>query len=326
MSEKSITHEDGTRIGLGLAAIGRPEYINVRQRIDHDKAESSYRRRALNLLNFAYSRDVRDFDTAASYGKGELFLKEWHKDNGYSDVRLSSKWGYTYKANWQIGYKGPHEVKEHSLNKLKEQWAFAKELLPGLETYQIHSATFESGVLENKDVINELSRIKKTNGIQIGISVSGANQNEVIEAAKNLEVGGESLFDSYQVTYNILDRSTHDVLRQLLNRGKKVIVKEAMANGRLIPGGNFQHYHMLFDKLLEFASKYSVGPDAVALRYVIDNLGPTVVLSGASSLGQLDSNLKSLNFHLSEQELLALNRFAIDAETYWSERKQLNWN
>ena len=144
-----------TRIGLGLAAIGRPEYINIREHADVDKAEKSYRLRAMDLLEFGYLRGIRDFDTAASYGKGEQFLKEWYQDTRYPDVRLSSKWGYTYKANWEIGYNGPHEVKEHSLSKLQEQWSGAKELLPGLKIYQIHSATFESGVLENKEVLDD---------------------------------------------------------------------------------------------------------------------------------------------------------------------------
>jgi hypothetical protein len=29
--------------------------------------------------------------------------------------------GYTYVANWELGFSGTHEVKEHSLDKLLEQ-------------------------------------------------------------------------------------------------------------------------------------------------------------------------------------------------------------
>jgi aryl-alcohol dehydrogenase-like predicted oxidoreductase len=36
------------------------------------------------------------------------------------------------------------------------------------------------------------------------------------------------------------------------------------------------------------AKKYQVGTDAVALRYVMDNLEPTYLLSGASSKEQLE--------------------------------------
>jgi hypothetical protein len=34
--------------------------------------------------------------------------------------------GYTYVANWELGFSGTHEVKEHSLDKLLEQWQISK--------------------------------------------------------------------------------------------------------------------------------------------------------------------------------------------------------
>lgn len=314
------------RIGLGLAAVGRPEYINLRQEADPEKSFQAYRDKALNLLDHAYLRGVRDFDTAASYGNGEHFLKDWFDRHRHGDVRLSSKWGYTYKANWELGFKGAHEIKEHSLRKLHEQWAFAKGLLPGLKIYQIHSATFESGVLENRKVQEELRRIKKFAGIQIGASVSGANQKDVILAASKVRVGGEPLFDSIQVTYNILDTSTHAVVRQLIEEGKTIIIKEALANGRLLRSLKYSHYEPLYRLMDEMASLRGVGSDAIALRFVMDNLEPSVVLSGASTPGQLDQNLKALTFQLSDEEIRSLRKYSIEADTYWSERKRLPWN
>lgn len=280
----------------------------------------------MSLLDFAYDKGVRDFDTAASYGKGEQFLKEWYQDKHYSDVRLSSKWGYTYKANWEIGYQGSHEVKEHSIEKLREQWSNAKDLLPGLKTYQIHSATFESGVLENRQVLEELNQIKSKTGIQIGVSVSGANQKAIVDAAANVQVDGRDLFDSFQVTYNILDASTHDVLSALLANKKTVIVKEALANGRLIQNQKFPHYNAMYLELEKLASKYSVGADAIALRFVMDSLQPTLVLSGAATKDQLQANLKAQGIQLSPKEILSLKAFHIEADSYWNERKNLNWN
>jgi aryl-alcohol dehydrogenase-like predicted oxidoreductase len=41
------------------------------------------------------------------------------------------------------------------------------------------------------------------------------------------------------------------------------------------------------------AKKYQVSTDAVALRYVMDNLEPTYLLSGASSKEQLEQNIKA---------------------------------
>jgi hypothetical protein len=38
-----------------------------------------------------------------------------------------------------------------------------------IKIYQVHSATFESGILENSDVLKRLYEIKKDTGLQIGI-------------------------------------------------------------------------------------------------------------------------------------------------------------
>jgi hypothetical protein len=79
-----------------------------------------------------------------------------------------------------------------------------KNLQPALKIYQVHSATFESGILENSDVLKRLYEIKKDTGLQIGITTSGSHQSEIIEAALNVKIENEDLFDN-QVTYNILN-------------------------------------------------------------------------------------------------------------------------
>lgn len=315
-----------TKIGLGLAAIGRPEYINLRKIADSSKSEANYKKRALDLLDYAYEKGLRNFDTAPSYGKGEDYLIEWYKQHNYQDLNLSTKWGYTYVANWEIGYSGAHEIKEHSLDKLREQWPKSKQLLPALDIYQIHSATFDSGVLTNNGVLNELFRIKKKTGIKIGLSVSGSEQNSIIESAAEKKVEGEVLFDSFQVTYNILESSTHQTLKKVMEQGRTVIVKEALANGRLFRHKNYPHYGGLYNALESIGQHHKVGVDAIALRYVMDYLGPTLVLSGASSSTQLDENLKVNQFKLNRNEIEILSEFSVDVESYWNERKQLVWN
>jgi aryl-alcohol dehydrogenase-like predicted oxidoreductase len=89
-----------------------------------------------------------------------------------------------------------------------------------LKIYQVHSATFESGILENSDVLKRLYEIKKNTGLQIGITTSGSHQSEIIEAALNVKIENEDLFDSYQVTYNIFEQSTYAILKHLLQLGK----------------------------------------------------------------------------------------------------------
>lgn len=315
-----------TKIGLGLAALGRPEYINIRDESTHDKSEEAFRENAFSVLNFAYKSGIRYFDTAPSYGKGEEFLTNWNSKYQHEHLSLSTKWGYTYVANWELGFNGAHEVKEHSLEKLIEQWQVSKKLEPQLKIYQVHSATFESGILENKEVLKRLYEIKKETGLQIGITTSGTNQSEIIEAALKIKVENEDLFDSIQVTYNIFEQSTQAILKHLLQLGKTVIIKEALANGRIFKNEKFSHYKKLYMVIDSLAKKYRVGTDAIALRFIMDNLEPTYLLSGASSIDQLEQNIKAYSFKLDKEELKVLQSFKTDSQKYWKERNELSWN
>ena len=315
-----------TKIGLGMAALGRPEYINIRDYSSNDKSQEAFMENAFSILNFAYQSGLRYFDTAPSYGKGEEFLTNWNSKYQHDDLSLSTKWGYTYVANWQLGFSGAHEVKEHSLDKLLEQWQISKKLQPALSIYQVHSATFESGILDNKEVLKQLYEIKKQTGLQIGITTSGTNQGEIIEAALKIKVEKEDLFDSYQVTYNIFEQSTHAILKHLLQLGKTVIIKEVLANGRTFNNDKFNHYQKLYQIVDSMAKKYQVGTDAIAFRYVMDNLEPTYLLSGASTIEQLEQNIKAYNFKLENEELIVLNSFKTDSHRYWEERNKLTWN
>ena len=146
---------------------------------------------------------------------------------------LSSKWGYTYVADWKLGFLGPHEVKEHSLQKLKEQWQVTQGLLPKLKVYQIHSATFESAVLQNTAVLQHLFQLKKEFGLQLGLTVSGPKQKELLTEASEICLDNAPLFDSFQVTYNLFEQAAFEVLKKLKGAGRFLIVKEGLANGRI---------------------------------------------------------------------------------------------
>ncbi|MBC3757082.1 aldo/keto reductase [Hyunsoonleella sp. SJ7] len=315
-----------TKIGLGLAALGRPEYINIRENKSLDKSEKAFKENTFSVLDEAYNLGISYFDTAPSYGKGEAFLQEWNASRNHQNVILGTKWGYTYMANWELGFDGKHEVKEHSLEKLTEQWDVSKQLLPRLKYYQVHSATFESGILENQAVLNQLHHIKRTTNLKIGITASGANQKEIVSAALKIKVENEPLFDSFQVTYNVFEQDAFRILNTVLSQGKSVIVKEALANGRVFPNENFGHYKYSYAVLNELSEKYGVGIDALALRFVMDSLKPTYVLSGASNKKQLKENVKANDFSFSKNELEVLGNQRIAPELYWKERDLLAWN
>ncbi|MBB3696736.1 aldo/keto reductase [Flammeovirga yaeyamensis] len=310
-------------IGLGTAAIGRPQYINVRQENTKEVSLAEFKNNGYHVLEEAYKNGVRYFDTAPGYGLAEQLVMEWLYSKGYNDVEIASKWGYTYTANFDPNAIS-HEVKDHSLNKLKEQWKYTQKLLPALSTYQIHSATFESGVLENTEVFDYLGKLKQEKGLKIGLTSSGSNQKQIIESALEIERNGSQLFDAFQVTYNILDQSILELKEKL--GSKRIIVKEALANGRVFPNEHFPEYQKLYQELTKLAAKYNVGIDAIALRFVIDTLTPFKVLSGASEKKHIKENLLAESFQLEKEELDRLKSFSSTPEEYWGERKQLAWN
>src|SRR5271165_5836377 len=139
------TELEVTPIGLGLAALGRPGYINLGHASDlaGHTSVTEMEHAAHEVLDAAYESGVRYFDAARSYGRAEAFLASWLEQRGFGpdDVTVGSKWGYTYTANWRVDAE-VNEVKDLSAAKLRRQLDESQELLGNhLRLYQIHSAT-----------------------------------------------------------------------------------------------------------------------------------------------------------------------------------------
>ncbi len=313
------------KIGLGTAALGRPQYINVRQKQVDNSDLNAFKKQSFSVLENAYQSGVRYFDTAPGYGLAEELVLEWLQTKNDRSIEVATKWGYTYTANFNPDAK-THEIKEHSLAKLKEQWQFSKQLLPYLKVYQIHSATLETGVLENKSVLEQLAFLKKEYNLKIGVTTTGTNQVEVIQKALNVFIDDEQLFDVYQVTYNFLDQSLSEISDELIKQNKSIVIKEALANGRIFRNKKYPHYQKTYTILENLANKYKVGVDAIALKYCTQTIPKSVVLSGASNPNQLKENLITNSFVLTLDEIEQLNSFKISPEIYWQERKELQWN
>ena len=244
-------------------------------------------------------------------------------------------------------------MKDHSVkNFLKQLEETKKEIGPYVDLYQIHSATFESGVMDNADVHRALIKCRSEHGWKIGLSVSSPKQDEVIRRAIELEVemdddddvddvldssneGGGSdvkkkkttttmikVFDSVQCTYNVLEQRPGQALLEASQSGMDIIIKEGLANGRALRHPTIQKY----------AQKLGCQPDQLALGCILAQPFRPRVLSGAVTPEQLESNLKALD--VSEQilekdtDLLKeiMEQTVMDSEEYWTERSNLSWN
>ena len=302
------------RLGLGLAAIGRPAYITSGR--DRDlpggRSRDDLRARAHELLDSAYAQGIRYADAARSYGDAEQFLGSWLADRRPEDMFVASKWGYEYVGDWRLDV-GTHEVKHHDLATFRRQLAESRALLGDwLRLYQVHSLTPDSPLLTDAPLLAALAELR-AGGIEVGVSTSGPRQSEAIERALELSAGGARLVTSVQATWNLLERSAGPALAAAHEAGCRVVVKEAVGNGRLV-GAEAPA------ALRAVADRYGVGPDAVAIGAVLAQPWCDVVLSGAVTPDQLASNAAAVSFDPDE-----LAELTEPPDRYWATRSRRPW-
>jgi len=342
------------RLGLGMAALGRPGYINLNRSAvfdtkvanDNDEKEQSQKvHRSVELMqnqaNIVMSTLMKEtkslssggetvtpwFDCARSYGLSEKFVGEFLRENNVKpeDCYVSSKWGYTYVADWNVELDEgePHEVKDHSVENFLKQIKETVDCIGDyVNLYQVHSATFESGILTDDRIHEALYECKQSKGWSIGLSVSGPVQDEILREAMKIKTSdGSKLFDSVQCTYNILEQKPGDALLEAHNSGMDVIIKEGMANGRVFVN----------EKVKEVSKSSGYSIDELALAFILSQPFQGRVLSGAVTSEQLVSNMKALELSkkllTDEKELLdVMKGCCMESETYWKDRSALAWN
>jgi aryl-alcohol dehydrogenase-like predicted oxidoreductase len=307
-------------IGLGLAALGRPAYINIGRVEDlgGDRSVEQTERRSHMMLDAAYESGIRYVDTARSYGLAESFLASWlskrHLPRGA--VTIGSKWGYSFVGGWRIDAP-VHELKDLSVSHLKKQIVESRAILGDwLRLYQIHSATLESGVLDDVEVLTTLAALR-ADGLVIGLTVSGPHQSDVIRRASAIQIDGTRLFQVVQATWNLLDPSAGSALAEAKALGWGVIIKEALANGRLTSRAS-----NLPDTLRAFAAGHQTTVDVVAIAAAMSQPWADVVLSGAVTTQQLLSNVSAQRL---VGKMIGIPSVAQTPAEYWTRRSALSW-
>jgi aryl-alcohol dehydrogenase-like predicted oxidoreductase len=313
-----------TRVGLGLAALGRPAYMTLGHDRDFPGGRSvdAMEAHAHRMFDRALDAGIRYFDAARSYGRAEQFLRSWIDARALAPeaIVVGSKWGYRYTGDWQVDGR-VQEVKDHGIAMLQAQAAESAAILgPWLRLYQIHSASKETGVLDDARVLGEMRRIRER-GLHLGVTTTGARQIDTIRRAMDIRFDGVPLFSTIQSTWNVLEPSAGAALAEAHAAGFTVIVKEALANGRLTAKGSEGRSGPLAD----VARRLGVTPDAVALAFVLAQPWAAVVLLGATTEAQLGANLRALELRLSPDDLGALEALRSDADAYWSHRARLPW-
>jgi aryl-alcohol dehydrogenase-like predicted oxidoreductase len=129
-------------------------------------------------------------------------------------------------------------------------------------------------------------------------------------------VDGRPLFSVAQVTWNLLEPSVAPAAAEAAAAGWTILIKEALANGRLAAGGASSPPA----PLAALAAARNVTADAIAIAAALANPWASVVLSGAVTPGQLAANLAAL-----EAGGLPQLDLAEPPSAYWASRAARPW-
>ena len=120
-----------------------------------------------------------------------------------------------------------------------------------------------------------------------------------------------------QSTWNLLETSAGAALAAASRRELTVIVKESLANGRLVtdPPATVR----------EVARRLGTGPDAIALAVARAQPWADRVLLGSADIGQLAQNLRAAEISLDDADLAQLTANPEHPADYWRRRAALSW-
>lgn len=320
-----------SRLGLGLAAIGRPAYITLGRASDlaGERSVGAMYARTTAVLDTAWALGIRYFDAARSYGHAEEFLARWLDERRIAPdaAVIGSKWGYRYTAGWTLDAV-VHEQKEHSLARFREQLGESTALLGGrLALYQVHSATLESGCLDDERLLAALVEARERGTYRaVGLTLTGPRSAATLERALAARIDGERVFDVVQATFNLLEPSLAPGLAAARTERVRILAKEVFANGRLSPANDRPGDATLRAALDRLAASCGLAVDQLAMAWVLSHPFVDVALSGAATPAQVTSHAGALRTELPAGLRAELGSFAESPERYWTTRAALPWS
>jgi aryl-alcohol dehydrogenase-like predicted oxidoreductase len=165
-------------------------------------------------------------------------------------------------------------------------------------------------------------------GIRAGLSVSGAGQSVAIRRALEVRRDGERVFDSVQATWNLLERGAESALEDAHDAGMRVVVKEALANGRLTQANRDQDdvLYPAVARIRDLAKSLGTTVETIALAAALARPWANIVLSGAATVDQIRSTVGALAFVYDAELDKRLRSAAVASDEYWRARSSFRWN
>ena len=253
---------------LGFGCMRLPSTDGQRGSANIDEAE------AIRMLRHAIEDGVNYVDTAYPYhdGRSEIVVGKALGDGYREKVRLATK-----LPTWLV--QGPADFDRY----LNEQ--LGKLQTDHIDFYLIHSLNknYWANVVVKHDLLREAERALADGRIgHLGFSFHDDYEcfAEIVNASE--------LWTFCQIQYNYMDVENQAGTRGLklaADKGLAVVVMEPLMGGRLADPPPAIRETMASDPLKR-------GPAQLALEWVWDQPEVTVVLSGMSTLEQVEENLR----------------------------------
>lgn len=280
---------------------------------------SSLSNEAMNeIVKTALDGGINWFDTAELYGKGRseqtLALALQKANTPDDDVVIATKWSPTFRT--------ARSIKKTIEERLRMLEGFSIDL------YQIHQPISFSSIEAEMEAMADLVESGKVRAI----GVSNFSEKQMRRAHKALERRGLPLA-SNQVKYNLLDRriEKNGVLDAAQELGITIIAYSPLEmglltgkfhdNAELLQNVPFLRRKLFRKKILKSRSlterlkdisvKHNVTPAQIALNWLINFKGATVVaIPGATKASHAAQNTGAMRFELSDQELMHIDELS----------------
>jgi aryl-alcohol dehydrogenase-like predicted oxidoreductase len=271
----------------------------------------------LDIVRISLEGGINWFDTAEMYGKGAS-----EKMLARSLVGLGIKPGEAIIATkWNPMFRTASNI----LKTIDERLA-CLDPFP-IDLYQIHTPYGFSSEVKEMEAMAKLVSEKKIKHV----GVSNFSAKRMRSAWETLQKQGINLLTN-QVRYNLLDRKieSNGILDTAKELGITIIAYSPLAQGlvtgkfhdnpELIKNTGYRKHYSAFkpagleksrpviEVVKNLAVKYEVTPSQIALNWLINFHGDTVVaIPGATKAKHAEENTGAMKFRLSEEDMRMLD-------------------
>jgi aryl-alcohol dehydrogenase-like predicted oxidoreductase len=128
-----------------------------------------------------------------------------------------------------------------------------------------------------------------------------------------------------QATWNLLEQSAGPALAEAHAAGIGVIIKEALANGRLTDRNDDPDFAPKLTLLKRESVRLGIPVDTLVIAATLSEPFADVILSGAAHAHQLLSNVKGSVTVLDDDARAQLLEIVESSHEYWDKRRRLPW-